>query len=117
MHLISLQTEIQIFFLSIQPKWHYFIERLLEQSFQVIEAGEIILADGTPQEYAIVSNSIRNVTICKDVYETMYGAVADCLLEAFNYMGKKTAKKIDKDLQLNYFFFFYLLILIINIVR
>ena len=38
----------------------------------------------------------------------MYGAVADCLLEAFNYMGKKTAKKIDKDLQLNYFFFFLL---------
>ena len=45
-----------------------------------------MLADGTPQENAIVSDSIRNITICKDVYNNMYGAVADCIHEAFNYM-------------------------------
>ena len=34
----------------------------------------------------------------------MYGAVADCLREAFNYMDKEQLKKVDKDLKLNYFF-------------
>ena len=84
--------------------WQYFIERLLERDFQVTEVGEIILADDTPQENAIVSDSIRNVTICKDVYNKMYGAVADCLHEAFSYMEQESIDRIEKNLRLNYFF-------------
>ena len=63
-----------------------------------------MLADGTPQENAIVSDSIRNVTICKDVYSNMYGAVADCLREAFNYMEQESTDRIEKEIRLNYFF-------------
>ena len=76
-----------------ERKWQYFIERLVEQSFQVTEEGEIILADGKHKENAIVSDSIRNVTICKDVYKNTYGAVADCLRKAFNYIDKEQLKK------------------------
>ena len=75
---------------------------LLEQSFQVTE-GEIILADGTTQENAIVTDSIRNVTICKEVYKNMYGAVADCLCKAFNYMDKEQLKN-RKRFTVNFFF-------------
>ena len=63
-----------------------------------------MLADGTPQENAIVSDSIRNLTICKDVYSNMYGAVADCLREAFNYMEQEATDRIEKEIRLNYFF-------------
>ena len=87
-----------------ERRWQYFVERLLEQNFQVTEAGEIMLADGTPQENATVSDSIRNVTVCKDVYNNMYGAVADCLREAFSYMDQESIGRIEKDLRLNYFF-------------
>ena len=81
-----------------------FIERLLEQNFQVTEAGEIMLADDTPQENAMISDSIRNVTICKDGYNSIYGAVADCLCKAFNYLEKESIDRIEKDLMLNYLF-------------
>ena len=66
---------------------------MLEKGFQVTEEGEIILADSIPKKNAIVSNSIRNVTNCKDIYKTMYGAIADCLREAFNYLDKEQIKK------------------------
>ena len=63
-----------------------------------------MLADGTPQENEIVSDSIRNVTICKGVYNNMCGAVADCLSKPFNYMEQESIDSIENDLTLNYFF-------------
>ena len=75
-----------------EKKWHYFTERLLEKSLQTTEEGQINLADGTPQENALVNDSIRNIAICKNVYKNKYGAVADCLRQGFNDMDKEQLK-------------------------
>ena len=34
----------------------------------------------------------------------MYGAVADCLRQAFNCMEQESIDRIEKDLRINYFF-------------
>ena len=80
----------------------YFIECLLE-SFQATDE-QAFLPDGTPQENAIVNDSIKNIRLCKNAYKNLYNAVADCSHQSFNYMDKRAPKKIDKDLRLNYFF-------------
>ena len=52
----------------------------------------------------MVNDSIKNITICKNVYKNLYSTVTDFLHQAFNYTDKEQIKKIDKDLQLSYFF-------------
>ena len=42
-----------------EKKWQYFIECLLEKSFQTTQVEQIFLADHTPQENAIVNDSIK----------------------------------------------------------
>ena len=65
---------------------------MLEQSFQTTEDEQIFLADGTPQENAIVNDSIKNITICKNVYKNLFGKVSDCLRQEFSYIDKKQLK-------------------------
>ena len=69
-----------------------------------MENRQLLLADGKPQEKTIVNESMKNITICKNVYKNLYGSVADCLCQAFNYMDKEQLKEINKDLQQSYFF-------------
>ena len=63
---------------------------MLEQSLQATEDRQIFLAGSTPQENSIVNNSIKNIMICKNVYNNLHGTVADCLCQAFNYMDKNS---------------------------
>ena len=77
---------------------------MLEKSFQTTADEQIFLANGTPQENTVVNNSIKNITMCKSIYKNLYGTVADCLRQTFNYIDKEQLKIIDKDLQLNYVF-------------
>ena len=85
----------------------------MELSLQTTEDGQIFFAVSTPQKNVIVNDSIKNITICKNVYKNIYSTVTDFLHQAFNYTDKELTKKIVKDLQLSYF----LLILTINIMH
>ena len=81
-----------------------FIERLLERSLQTTDDEQTFLTEGVPQKNAIVNDSIKNITLCKNAYKNLCNAVADCLRQSFNYIDKEHLKKIDKDLRLSHFF-------------
>ena len=80
----------------MKKKWYYFIERWLERSLQKTDDEQTFLADSTTQENTIVSDSIKNITLCKNAHENVYNAVADCLRQSFNYMDKEHLKKFVK---------------------
>ena len=77
---------------------------MLKKSFQATEDQQIYLAHGTAQENAIVNNAIKNIAICKNVYNHLYSTLADCLRQAFNFIKKDQLKKIVKYLRQKYFF-------------
>ena len=77
-----------------EKRLQYFIESLLERSLQTTDDEQAFFADGTPQENAIVNDSIQNITFCKNAYKNLYNAVADCLPQSFNYMDKEHLKKM-----------------------
>ena len=64
------------------------------KNFQTTEDEQIFLANGTAQENAKVNNAIKNIAICKNIYKHLYGTLADCLRQAFNYINKDQLKKI-----------------------
>ena len=65
---------------------------MLEQSLQKTENRQIFLAEGRPQENIIVNDSMKNIAICKNIYKNLYGLVADCLRQAFNYIDEEHLK-------------------------
>ena len=79
-----------------EKKQQYFADCLLEKSFQTTVDEQTFLADGTPQENAIVNNSIKNITLCKSAYKNLYNAATECLHESFNYMDIEHLKKLIK---------------------
>ena len=85
----------------------------MKRSFQTTDDEQTFLADGTPQENAIVNDSIKNIRLCKNAYKNLYNAVADCSRQSFNYMDKEHPKKLIKI----YDWITFLLILTINIMH
>ena len=44
------------------------------------------------------------MTICKEVYNNLFNAVADYRRDYFNYIESEKFEETEKDLMLNYFF-------------
>ena len=84
--------------------WSYYIERLQEVTDQQQIEIYGLEAAGRIEEIQIINDCIKNMTICKEVYNNLFNAVADYRRDYFNYIESEKFEETEKDLMLNYFF-------------
>ena len=87
-----------------ERNWPYFIEWLLQFTNQQEVEIDCLEGLGTIEEIQIISESIENITIYKEVYNNLLNVAVDCIHDYFNYIESKKLKEIEKGLMLNYFF-------------
>ena len=82
--------------------WQYFIERILE-ACQSNRIGDNIDQSGI-QESQLVQRYIKNLAICKQVYQEFYSKIAQYFAAMLKILPSTMIRRIGDDLRNHYFF-------------
>ena len=82
--------------------WQYFIERILE-ACQSNRIGDNIDQSGI-QESQLVQRYIKNLAICKQVYQEFYSKIAQYFARMLKMLSSTMITRTDDDLRNRYFF-------------
>ena len=83
--------------------WPYFIERILEYSQNGLKLRNYSITD--KPENKIITDTIQNFKIVKELYMSLYNTIGDNLLEYLHNCPYLEQEKIDEDLRINAFEF------------